>query len=44
MAIGMCHFRYFWNGMFAQAEGQNTADIGNQFIMGVSLTNSRRIP
>ena len=24
MAIGMCHFRYLWNGMFARAEGQNT--------------------
>ena len=24
MAIGMCHFRYLWNGIFARAEGQNT--------------------
>ena len=24
MAIGMCHFRYLWNGMFARAEGQST--------------------
>ena len=28
MAIGMCHFRYLWNGMFARVEGQNiTAEL-----------------
>ena len=24
LAIGMCHFHYLWNGIFAQVKGQNT--------------------
>ena len=29
-AIGMCHFRCLWNGMFGRVEGQFTTQINSE--------------